>query len=86
MRETAHVHNPVLALPAAQRIIAGDAPWRDDLRELLMELRDQAIAKGDESLRKNKYMMFAYWRVAGVYMTHIARVLGTKPAAPTLFS
>lgn len=75
MRDPAIVHNPILALPTMQRIIAEGAPWRADLRALLVELRDHAKAKGEESLRKNKYMMFAYWKVAAVYINHIARAL-----------
>jgi hypothetical protein len=74
-RDAAIVRNPVLGLPAMQGIIATDAPWRGELRELLIQLRDQARAKGEESMRKNKYMMFAYWKVASVYINHIARAL-----------
>lgn len=73
------VHNPILALPTMQRIIAEDAPWRVDLRALLVELRDHANAKAAESHRKHKYMMYAYWKVANVYVGHIIKAMGKAP-------
>lgn len=71
----AEVRNPILALPAFQEVKALDLPVRQVLRRLILDLRDQMKAKADESLRKHKYMMYAYWKCGGVYAGHIARAL-----------
>lgn len=69
------VRNPVLALPAAQKIIALDAPWRADLRQLFLELRDDCRARADKCWRTHKGPMALYWKTTGVICNHIARVL-----------
>lgn len=76
------VRNPVLALPAFAAVAELPADARQALRSLVLNVRDQARAKGDESLRQNKYMMFAYWRVVGVYAGHIARAIGRVGRPP----
>lgn len=69
------VRNPVLALPATGKLMALEPDIRHMIRDLVVDLRDQARAKADESLRKNKYMMFAYWKCVAVYANHFARCL-----------
>lgn len=75
MRDRRIVANPILALPTMQRVLAQDAPWRPELRALLKELRGHCLAKAAESFVKGKWMMFAYWKVASVYVNHIGRAL-----------
>lgn len=72
------VRNPVLALPATQELIAflADQPdTRERVRALLNNICTQANEKAAESFRKNKYMMFAYWKIVRVYAGHIRRAI-----------
>jgi hypothetical protein len=69
------VRNPVLALPAAQKIIAEGAPWRADLRQLFLELRDDCRGRADKCWRTHKGPMALYWKTTGVIANHVARVL-----------
>lgn len=69
------VRNPLLALPAAQRLTATDAPWRAELRALLLELRDDCRARADKAWRTHKAPMALYWKAVGVYAGHLARLL-----------
>lgn len=47
---------------------------------MLMDLRQFAIGASHESLKKSKYVMFAYWRVVAVYAGQFARVLRSVKA------
>lgn len=69
------VRNPVLALPAAERITR--LPWktRAVLAELLVDLADDARERAQECWRRHKAPMAAYWKAVSVYARHIARVL-----------
>jgi hypothetical protein len=69
------VRNPLVELPAFRRLQALDAPTRAALRELLLELRQQARERGDELWRRNKPWSGVYWRVVAVYVGHVARLL-----------
>ena len=69
------VRNPVLRLPAAQKLAALDAPSRAALRAVLEELRRDAHANAEHSWRKRKPVPAAYWRAVGVYAGHISRTL-----------
>lgn len=72
----AHVHNPLLALPAVAALRALPAPARAALRSLLLELSDDAADRAQKSWRKNKGPMAAYWKSVGVYAKHTARAIG----------
>lgn len=69
------VRNPILSLAAADKIRALDPACREALGELLRELGADAEAKAQESWKKGKGPMAAYWKAAGVYARHIARAL-----------
>ena len=69
------VRNPVLRLPAALEILAMPVETRRPLGILLRQLADQANVEADRSRKRNKHMMFAYWKVAAVYIKHIARAV-----------
>lgn len=71
----AAVRNPVLALPAAEKILALEPECRKALAELLRELGADANAKAETSWTKGKAPMAAYWKAAGVYARHVARAL-----------
>ena len=72
----AEVRNPVLALPAAKRLRALDAPVRHSLRELFLEIQADARVKADKCWRKHKWPMAVYWKGVAVYTGHIARAIG----------
>lgn len=71
----AEVRNPILALPAAQRLIALPKPIRDHLVEVLIEMQRDARERAETSWRTHKAPMALYWKAVGVYAGHIARVL-----------
>jgi hypothetical protein len=69
------VRNPVLKLPAAQSILALPVEQRRPLGILLRQLADQANTEAERSRKRNKHMMYAYWKVAAVYIKHVARAV-----------
>lgn len=69
------VRNPVLRLPAAQQILDMPVEQRRPLGILLRQLADQANSEAERSRKRNKHMMFAYWKVAAVYIKHVARAI-----------
>ncbi|MDX0275719.1 hypothetical protein GOC21_17515 [Sinorhizobium meliloti] len=71
------VRNPVLALPASKRLAALSPEARKALAEVLKELSIDARARAQESWRRNKGPMAAYWKAVGAYATHLYRV--TRP-------
>lgn len=71
----AEVRNPILSLPAAQRLIALPKPIRDHLVEVLIEMQRDARERAETSWRTHKAPMALYWKAVGVYAGHIARVL-----------
>jgi hypothetical protein len=52
-----------------------DADQRRGLRDALTVLVDMALANADESRRRNKHMMYAYWRCVAVYAKSFSRAL-----------
>lgn len=71
--------NPVLSLPAAQRL--GDLPVeaREVLSAVLRDIGAEADVQAEESWRRRKAPMAAYWRAVGVYARHIARAADRPP-------
>lgn len=69
------VRNPLLTLPAAQRI--GELP--DDsralLRALLMDLSKESRARAQKAWRTHKAPLALYHKVVAVYCYHLARLL-----------
>lgn len=68
------VRNPVLALPASKRLSALPPEAREALAAVLKELSVDARARAQESWRRNKGPMAAYWKAVGAYATHLYRV------------
>jgi hypothetical protein len=71
----AEVRNPVLALPAMRDLRALDPGTRALVRRLIQDIRAQANVKAAASFATCKWMMFAYWKIVGVYANHIQRAL-----------
>jgi hypothetical protein len=69
------VRNPVLALPSAQRLLTQDTFTRADLREILLELRDDCRDRAEKCWRTHKGPMALYWKTTGVLAGHFGRLL-----------
>ncbi|GGC90743.1 hypothetical protein [Chelatococcus reniformis] len=69
------VRNPVLALPGARRIASLSPEAREALAEIMADIGADARARAQESWRKNKGPMAAYWKAVGAYAGHIRRAL-----------
>ena len=72
------VRNPLLTLPAMQRLARQDVFTRADLVALLKDIRADAQARADQCWRKHKGPMAVYWKCIAVYAGHLARVLGRR--------
>jgi hypothetical protein len=74
--------NPLLKLPAAQRILAlPDSPEKRLLEQLLREMRADALVTAEKSWRKRKGPMAAYWLAVATYCRHIAILLKRRRLA-----
>lgn len=71
----AEVRNPLLLLPAIERIKRLPPPMVAALRQLLIELRADSLARAEKSWRGHKAPMALYWKAVGVYAGHLARAL-----------
>lgn len=72
--------NPLLALPAAhdlRALLIEQPETRRRLHALLRALGDQASERAEDSWRRRKGPMAAYWRAVSIYARHIAAVVGT---------
>jgi hypothetical protein len=69
------VRNPVLALPSVQRLLELEPDVRDLVGDILADLVIDARARAQESWRKNKGPMAAYWKAVGAYAHHFKRVV-----------
>lgn len=76
----AAVRNPLLRLPAAQRLASLSPEARQVLADLLQELACDARDRAEESWRRHKAPMAAYWKAVSVYAGHLHRVL--RPSEP----
>jgi hypothetical protein len=68
------VRNPLWRLPAAQRIAKLPPEAREALREVLLQLSDQARVVAEASWRNHKAPMACYWKAVAVYARHAARL------------
>ena len=50
-------------------------PAREALREALLDLRADALARAQVQWARHKAPMALYWKVVGVYAGHLARAL-----------
>ncbi|MGY5812034.1 hypothetical protein ACXHXG_30580 [Rhizobium sp. LEGMi198b] len=69
------VINPVLRLPAAQRLAALPDDVRAEVAAIFKELSADARERAQSSWKRNKGPMAAYWKAVGAYATHIYRVV-----------
>ena len=69
------VRNPLLALPSAAAFRELPAAQREPLRALLLDLAAAASWRAEESWRRHKAPMAAYWKAVAVYARHAARLL-----------
>jgi hypothetical protein len=71
--------NPLLKLPAAQKILAlPDSPEKRLLEQLLREMRADALVTAEKSWRKRKGLIGAYWLAVATYCRHIAILLSRR--------
>lgn len=57
------------------RFAALPAPARAALRDCLLTLREDALARAEMQWRRHKAPMALYWKALGVYAGHLARAL-----------
>lgn len=74
-RLSAEVRNPLLRLPAAQRLSSLPPEVRQILADLLHELACDARDRAEQSWRRHKAPMAAYWKAVSVYAGHLHRML-----------
>lgn len=79
---TAIVRNPLVLLPAAQRIRDLPPAAREAVGQLLREISADARARAEKSWRTHKGPMAAYWKATAVYARHAAILTNSKKAAP----
>ena len=77
------VRNPILALPAARKLAAMPQDQREALREILMDLCNDAAGRAQTSWSRGKAPLAAYWKAVSVYARHTARALRKPPQADT---
>lgn len=73
------VRNPVLALPATQRILDLPPEQRRPLGLLLRQLAAEADDKAEHAWRTRKGIMAAYWRAVATYAKHLAHAIDPRP-------
>lgn len=67
--------NPLMKLPATQRLMALPRDQREVIEALMREIRAEANDLAEESWRKRKGPMAAYWRAVSTYARHVAHAL-----------
>jgi len=67
--------NPLLKLPSAQRLLALPADQRELIEALFRDLRADADKLAEQSWKKRKGPMAAYWRAVSTYARHVAHAL-----------
>lgn len=69
------VRNPLLTLPAAQKILALSPEVREVLGDLLGELEHDCRARADHAWATSKPPMAFYWRVCSTYAGHLRKLV-----------
>lgn len=73
--------NPLLKLPAAQQLLAlPPSPEKALIEQLFREIRGEADKLAEQSWRKRKGPMAAYWRAVATYARHVAHMLSKRGA------
>lgn len=73
--------NPLLRLPAAKRLMELPPDQRRAVAAVLRDLRAEANTEAEESWRRRKGPMAAYWRAVSTYARHLAHALEQKDTA-----
>lgn len=68
--------NPLLNLPAGKALMSLPAEDRIRISAVLRELRAQANTEAENSWKRRKGPMAAYWRAVSTYARHLAHALG----------
>lgn len=76
--ERPEVRNPLVQLPAAQRMNDLPEESRAALRALLLDLRDDARTRAQKAWRTHKAPLAVYWKVVAVYAYHLSRLLAPR--------
>jgi hypothetical protein len=69
------VRNPVLALPAARRLLELPLEQRQAIADVLADLARDCRERAEKAWRTNKGPMAVYWKATGVYAGHLKRAL-----------
>jgi hypothetical protein len=69
------VRNPVLALPGVVELQNFPPEIRAALATVIGAIGADARIRAQESWRKNKGPMAAYWKAVGAYSTHLKRAI-----------
>jgi uncharacterized membrane protein len=69
------VRNPILALPAAQELLALPMEQRQILKRLLRQLKAQCREQEANAYARRKGPMVAYYMASGTVAGHIANVM-----------
>lgn len=70
-----HIRNPVLALPGVAALMKQSPEQREILAKVLNDIASDARRRAQESWKKNKGPMAAYWKAVGAYAGHLARCM-----------
>lgn len=71
----ADVRNPLLQLPAIEKLQAMPVECQAALRDVLKEISTDARARAEKCWRSHKAPMAAYWKAVAVYANHTRRAL-----------
>ena len=69
------VRNPLLAMPAMEKLRDLSPEQRSALKALLREVAKDARFRAEKCWRTHKAPMAAYWKAVSVYAGHTARAL-----------
>jgi hypothetical protein len=75
----ADVRNPLVSLPAMQRMRLLPPPMREELCRLLRDIQADARVRAEKCWRTHKAPMAVYWKAVGVYAGHLARAIARCP-------
>lgn len=70
------VRNPLLALPEVRALSEQPDEVRHALSGALRAIQRDCRVRADQAWAKHKAPMALYWKAAGVYAGHLARVIG----------
>lgn len=73
--------NPLLRLPAAEKLLQLSPEQRHVVAGVMRELRDQANTEAEKAWQRRKGPMAAYWRAVSTYARHVAHALEQRAHA-----